>query len=81
MSPMGLRALKEGLAQNLGKLQPPKHEGGLLTMFHVGKLMPIVIDEVVYSLDKEIPACKGPWYDFRLGGYATDSLYFRLDAR
>ncbi|CAF9908001.1 MAG: hypothetical protein ALECFALPRED_004196 [Alectoria fallacina] len=41
MSPMGLRALKEGLAQNLGKL------------------MPTVIDEVSYSLDKKLPPCKG----------------------
>ncbi|KAL9138154.1 MAG: hypothetical protein Q9175_000625 [Cornicularia normoerica] len=40
MSPMGLRALKEGLAQNLGKL------------------MPSIIDEVSYSLDKELPPCK-----------------------
>lgn len=73
MSPMGLRALKEGLAQNLGKNHLPKHRCGSLN-HHVGKLMPTVIDEVSYSLDKEIPACKGQWYDFRVGECVADFL-------
>lgn len=58
MSPMGLKALKEGLAQNLGKCKLPKHKHRGLNP-HLGKLMPTVIDEVSYSLDRELPACKG----------------------
>lgn len=42
--------------------------------------MPTVIDEVSYSLDKELPACKGLRYSFRLGVYITDSFGCRLDA-